>query len=376
MVKTVRDFDFNGKKVLVRTDLDVPMEDGKIRDEFRIKKSLPTLNNIMKQSEQVIIMGHLGRPGGEVNQDLSLKPIADKFSEILDENVAFVDDCTKKDLPDDKVVVLENVRFYKGERENNPRFAKKLASHGEIFVNEAFAVSHREHASTAGVAKLLPGCIGLQFEKELKYLNLEEQDDPKVALMGGAKLSTKIPVIKKLLKKVDRILLGGAMMFTFYKAQGWEIGNSLIEEEYVMDARTLMNNERIKLPGDVVVADGRESEEGEVVSADSIPEDKIGLDIGPKSLQTFKDYLSKANTVIWNGPMGYNENKEFAKATNAIAGYIANLDATTIIGGGDTASVINQLGLENEYTHVSTGGGAALNVLEGDKLPALEALKE
>jgi len=374
-MKTLQDFDFIDKRIILRADLDVPLDNGKIVDDFRLRTALATIKVILKQCRQLIIIGHAGRPNGP-DSKLSLKSVAERFQALLGDEITFLDDCVQESLPDSNIILLENLRFHKEEEENNEEFAKKLASYADIYVNEAFAVSHREHASIVGIPKHLPGCIGYQFEKELKFLKIENPERPFVAIIGGAKLETKLPCIAHLLGKVDNILLGGAMIFTFYKAKGYDVGKSLIDERRVADAKTLLNDPKLILPKDVMIADNPESKEARVVQADKIPSDKIGLDIGPASIEEFKQILNRARVIVWNGPLGYYENEVFAKATKDIAEALANLQpACTIIGGGDTAAVVDKLGIADKFTHVSTGGGSSLRLLGGKSLPGLDALK-
>ncbi|MFC1648738.1 phosphoglycerate kinase [Nanoarchaeota archaeon] len=370
-MKTVRDFDFSDKKVIVRLDLNVPLDNGKILDDYRITTVIPTLKHILGKCKKMIILSHAGRPKGERVESLSLKPVAQRLSELLGQEVAFGD---LEDVPESRIVLLENLRFYPEEKKNDEKFAKKLASLADIYVNDAFAVSHRKHASVVGIPKHIHGCIGFQLEKELKNLRIENAEKPVVAIMGGAKLETKVPVIENLLEKVDYILIGGAMMFTFYKAKGWEIGESLLDNEQLRKAKKLMQNKKIILPTDVIIAKSKDALDFEEVQADDMPEGMIGLDIGPDTLSNYMQILDNAKTIIWNGPLGYYENEIFAKATDELAGFLADLAAKTILGGGDTAAVANKLGLADKFTHVSTGGGAALQLLAGEKLPGLEAL--
>src|SRR3989339_454966 len=339
-MRTIKDIDFDNKRVLIRVGFNVPLDDdGNVVSDIRIKESIPTIKYILEHNaKQIILMSHLGRP-------------------------------------DAKIIMLENLRFHKEEEKNDEHFAERLSKLADIYVNDAFADMHRAHASTVGITKFMPGCIGFLVEKELKYLTLKEIERPFVAILGGAKISTKILVIKELLKKVDYLLLGGAMIFTFYKAKGYEIGKSMFEEDFITEAKMLLNNEKVILPDDIVVAaDKTEDSETHVVNEHQIPKDMIGLDIGPESIQVFKDYLKKAKTVFWNGPLGYFELEKFGKSTRAIAEYLADSDKVVIIGGGDTEDAI--LPWKDQYTHVSTGGGASLEFISGKELPAIQALKE
>lgn len=374
--KKLQDAELTGKKVLVRADLDVPLKDGKVADDKRLECALPTFKHILEHgAKQLIIMGHLHRPGGQVVPEMRMDPVAERLGKLLGEPVKKLDDCIDIDIPEDRIILLENLRFHKEEKENYEFFAKKLAKHADIYVNDAFAVSHREHASLVGITEFLPSYAGLKLQNELKMFAKVTNDieHPYVAVIGGAKISTKIKVIDNLLKKVDKLLLGGAMIFTFYKAMGYEVGKSLYEEEHVKLAKLLMHNEKLLLPKDVVVAKDKAGH-GRPVPVNDIPADEVGLDIGPETIKEFCETLSTAKTIAWNGPMGLFEVEEFAKGSNEIAHCLADIDATIVIGGGDTGAVIDKLGLEGKVTHVSTGGGASLKLLEGSKLVAVEAL--
>jgi len=324
-------------------------------------------------------MSHLGRPKGKKVAEFSLAPVAKRLSLLLGKYVEKLDDCVDIQVPDTRIVFLENLRFHSEEEDNYEFFAKKLAGHGDVYVNDAFGTCHRAHASVSAITQFLPSCAGLLLEKELKILGraLEKPERPFIAIIGGAKISDKINVINNLLKKVDKLLLGGAMIFTFYKAQGHEVGKSLCEPERIELAKLILHNEKLVLPVDVIVADKKESgAQSKTVDVDKIPDDWYGLDIGPKSVEQFKEALKNAGTVLWNGPMGLFEINEFAKATNDIARFLSGLDATVIIGVGDSASAIRKLNLESKVTHVSTGGGASLEFLEGKELPAIKALDQ
>ncbi|HIH32120.1 TPA: phosphoglycerate kinase [Candidatus Woesearchaeota archaeon] len=376
-MRTIKDIDFDNKRVLIRVGFNVPLDDdGNVVSDIRIKESIPTIKYILEHNaKQIILMSHLGRPDGKVVDKLKMDKVADKLEKALDMTVVKLDDCIDIKIPDAKIIMLENLRFHKEEEKNDEHFAERLSKLADIYVNDAFADMHRAHASTVGITKFMPGCIGFLVEKELKYLTLKEIERPFVAILGGAKISTKIPVIKELLKKVDYLLLGGAMIFTFYKAKGYEIGKSMFEEDFITEAKMLLNNEKVILPDDIVVAaDKTEDSETHVVNEHQIPKDMIGLDIGPESIQVFKDYLKKAKTVFWNGPLGYFELEKFGKSTRAIAEYLADSDKVVIIGGGDTEDAI--LPWKDQYTHVSTGGGASLEFISGKELPAIQALKE
>lgn len=394
---TIDDLAKNGglrsKKVLVRVDFNVPMSkesEGVITDDKRIVESLPTINKVISEGGRLILMSHMGRPKGEKNLKYSLRPIAIHLSELLNKPVLFADDCIGEstsaivnDLQDGDILLLENLRFYNEEEKNNPEFAEKLASYGDIYINDAFGTAHRAHASTEGVTKYIKTCAaGYLMQKELEYLSkaVASPEHPYVAILGGSKISGKIDVIKNLLGKADRILVGGGMIFTFYKAMGYEIGKSLLEEDRVELAKELLAEagSKLVLPSDVVIADKFENDASySTVDAGKIPADKIGMDIGAKTIASFRDEILKAKTVVWNGPMGVFEMDNFAKGTFEVAKALAEATkkgAVTVIGGGDSAAAIAKAGLEKEVSHVSTGGGASLEFLEGKTLPGVEAL--
>jgi len=376
-MRTLKDVNINGLRVLLRVDYNVPVdENGNILDDFRIKKSLPTIKYILKQAKQLIIMSHLGRPKGKFIKQYTMDKVAIRLMKYLGRNVVKVDDSANAIIPDDKIVLLENLRFHKEEKENDEEFAKKLASHADVFVNDAFAVCHREHASVVGVTKFLPSCAGFLIQEEVENLDLTSAEKPLMVIMGGAKLSTKFPMMNSLIPKVDKILLGGAMIFSFYKAQGLEIGDSLCEEDQIVTARLLANNEKIVLPKDIVVAtEINEKAEFKTVPVNRIPKKWIGLDLGVETMNDFKKILKKAKTVFWNGPLGYYEIEHFAESTYGMAKFLAGLKARVIIGGGDSASVIEKLNLRSEFSHVSTGGGASLEFIQNNTLLGLEVLK-
>ncbi len=381
------------KRVLVRVDFNVPMSkenEGQITDDKRIVESLPTIKKITSEGGKLILMSHMGRPKGEKNMKYSLRPIAMHLSELLDKPVLFADDCIGEsteaivnDLQDGDILLLENLRFYNEEEKNNPEFAKKLASYGDIYINDAFGTAHRAHASTEGVTKYIKTCAaGYLMEKELAYLSkaIANPEHPYAAILGGSKISGKIDVIKNLLGKADKILVGGGMIFTFYKAMGYEIGKSLLEEDKIELAKELIAEAgtKLMLPVDVVCADKFEnSAKFSTYKADAIPADMIGMDIGPETIKLFRDELLKAKTIVWNGPMGVFEMDNFAKGTFEVASALAEATkkgAVTVIGGGDSAAAIAKAGLEKQVSHVSTGGGASLEFLEGKTLPGVEAL--
>jgi len=376
-MRTLTQVDITGLRVLLRVDYNVPMDKNRdILDDFKIKNSLPTLKYILKRAKQVIIMSHLGRPDGKVVKKLRMDKIAVRLMKFVGRNVAKLDDCVDVVIPNEKVVLLENLRFHKKEKENNELFAKKLASHADVFVNDAFGVSHREHASVVGVTKFLPSCAGLLVQKEVENLNFSKAQRPLVVIMAGSKLSTKFPIINTLLPKVDRLLLGGAMIFTFYKALGFEIGNSLCEDDQLVTAKLLLNNEKIILPRDIVVAsDINENAKSKIVDSNKIPKKWTGVDIGEETINDFKKELKNAKTVFWNGPMGIYEIEKFAKATNELAEILSKLKAKVIIGGGDIVAAIDKLGIKDKFDFVSTGGGASLELIQKGTLPGLEVLK-
>jgi len=386
--RTIENIDVKGKKVLVRVDFNVPLSDGAITDDTRIKAALPTLKYLIENGAALILCSHLGRPKGEKNPDFSLKPAADRLGELLGKKVRFLNDClgeevkreVEKLIPGD-VIVLENTRFYAGEKKNDPEMAKELASFAEVFVNDAFGTAHRAHASTVGVTEYLPSVAGFLLEKEIQFLDktIENPNHPFVAILGGAKVSDKIGVIKNLLGKADKVLIGGGMANTFFKAKGLEIGDSLVEDEALDTARELITagGENLVLPIDVVIAnafDNNAEKKNQVVG--DVPDGWRILDIGPQTIEKFSKIVESAATVVWNGPMGVFEMPSFSKGTFEVANAIANSNAISIIGGGDSAAAINQSGLSNKITHISTGGGASLEMLEGIKLPGLMALDD
>lgn len=394
--KTVKDLDVRGKKVLVRVDFNVPLskeEKGKIADDARIKAALPTINYLSENGAKVILMSHLGRPKGEANPDFSLKPVADYLKNEYKDKFIFipsdvvVDEKVKKEvnkLADGQIALLENTRYRKEETKNGEDFAKELASLADLYVNDAFGTSHRAHASNVGVASILPSAVGFLIEKEIEVMGkaLEAPDHPFVSILGGAKVSDKIGVIENLITKVDTILIGGGMAYTFLKAMGKEIGKSLLEEDKMdlsleLIEKAKANGVEILLPVDVVIADKIEAGvDTEIVDIDDIPVDKEALDIGPKTAKLFAEKIKAAKTVVWNGPMGVFEIKEFSNGTNEVAKALADSDAVTIVGGGDSALAIEMAGLKDKITHVSTGGGASLEFLEGKDLPGITAIED
>jgi len=393
---TVNDLDVKGKRVLMRVDFNVPLRDGKVANDARIRAALPTIRQIVQNGGRLVLMSHLGRPKGERNPAMSLAPCAPVLSQLLKRPVAFVDDClgaavesAVAALADGDILLLQNLRYYEAETRNSLDFAAQLARLGDLYVNDAFGTAHRAHASTEGVTHYLEVCAaGLLMMKELDYLGrlLQSPEKPFVAVLGGAKISGKIDVIANLLPRVDRILIGGGMAFTFYKAQGLEIGASLLEEDRVGLARELLASagDKLVLPPDCVVAqtvDFAAHTVGELrtVDADAIPAAWRGLDIGPKSLAAFGAILAPARTVVWNGPMGVFEIPQTAAGTYAVARMLADVTAggaVTVIGGGDSAAAVAKAGVEDKVSHVSTGGGASLEFLEGKVLPGVAALSD
>lgn len=394
--KTVKDLEVKGKKVLVRVDFNVPLskeEKGKIADDARIKAAIPTINYLSENGAKVILMSHLGRPKGEANPEFALKPVADYLENVYGDKFKFlpspvvVDEKVKEEvnkLADGQIALLENTRFRKEETKNGEDFAKELASLADLYVNDAFGTSHRAHASNVGVASILPSAVGFLIEKEIEVMGkaLEAPDHPFVSILGGAKVSDKIGVIENLITKVDTILIGGGMAYTFLKAMGKEIGKSLLEEDKMdlsleLIEKAKANGVEILLPVDVVIADKIEAGVAtEIVDIDNIPVDKEALDIGPKTAKLFADKIKEAKTVVWNGPMGVFEIKEFSNGTNEVAKALAESDAVTIVGGGDSALAIEMAGLKDKITHVSTGGGASLEFLEGKDLPGITAIED
>lgn len=386
--KTVRDIDVAGKKVLVRVDFNVPIQNGKVGDDTRIQAALPTINYLLDGGASLILCSHLGRPKGEPDPEFSLKPVAAHLGDLLGQQVDFVGDCVgplaeeaAQQLQPKGVLLLENTRFHAGEKKNDPEMAKQLASLADIYVNDAFGSAHRAHASTAGVAQFLPAVAGFLMEKEIRYLGqaVADPERPFLAILGGAKISDKIGVIKNLLIKADQVLIGGGMANTFFKAQGYPVGDSLVEDESLDVAREIIStaNNQLRLPVDVVISDEFSNDaQFTVISMGPIPDGWRILDIGPETVANFGKLISEAGTVVWNGPMGVFEFPNFATGTNGIAAAVAGSAATSIIGGGDSVAAINQAGLAANITHISTGGGASLEMLEGKTLPGLAVLED
>ena len=388
--KTVKDIDVKGKKVLVRCDFNVPQkEDGTITDNRRIVAALDTIKYLLDHKAKVILCSHLGRPKGEFKKEFSLKPVAEELSKLLGQEVKLASDVIGEsahqltnNMKEGEVVLLENVRFHREETDNDPEFAKKLASLADIYVNDAFGTAHRAHASTAGVAAYLPAVSGFLIEKEINFMGdaLENPERPFMAILGGKKVSDKIGVIEALLEKVDILLIGGAMAYTFFKSMGYEVGNSICELDKLDLAKEIMQKAKekgvkIMLPVDTKV--GKEFDpntESKIVKYTEIPADWEGFDIGPETINMYVEELKKAKTVVWNGPLGLSEFEQFAAGTDTIAKALAESDAITIIGGGDSAAAIERMGLSDKFSHISTGGGASLEFLEGKKLPGIECL--
>ena len=390
--KTVKDIDLKDKKVLVRCDFNVPMDENKnITDNRRIVAALPTIKYLLEQNCKVVLCSHLGRPKGEFKPEFSLKPVAKELSKLLGQEVIMAEDVIGEDaknkaenLKNGEVLLLENVRFHREETDNDPEFAKKLASFGEVFVNDAFGTAHRAHASTEGVTKYLPAVSGFLIEKELKFLGeaLENPERPFVAILGGSKVSDKIGVIENLLEKVDTLIIGGGMAYTFFKAQGYNVGDSLCEEDKCDLALEIMEKAKEKkvkflLPIDNKIGkEFKPDTESKTVKSTEIPDGWEGLDIGEETIKLYKEELQNAKTIVWNGPLGVFEFDQFAVGTNEIAKALGDIDAIKIIGGGDSAAAVEKAGLAEKMTHISTGGGASLEFLEGKKLPGIEALMD
>lgn len=391
--KTLEDVSLAGKRVLVRVDFNVPLDkERNITDDTRIRAALPTIQYLLKNNAKLVLMSHLGRPKGQgFEQDFSMAPVAKRLGELLGQEVSLATDVIGEsatslveNLEEGGVVLLENLRFHKEEKKNDPDYAKALASFGEVYVNDAFGTAHRAHASTEGVAHHLPAVAGYLMQKELDILGkaVSNPDHPFVAILGGAKVSDKIGVINNLIEKVDTLIIGGAMAYTFIKAQGYEVGNSLLEEDKIELAKELLQKAKDKgvkllLPVDNVVAkEFKADAEHKIAHSDNIPVGWEGLDIGPESVELFGEEILKAKLVVWNGPMGVFEMPAFAKGTEAIADYMSRCTGTTIIGGGDSAAAVKKLGYGDKMTHISTGGGASLEFLEGIELPGVAALDD
>lgn len=386
--RSVRDLDLRDKRVLVRVDFNVPVKDGQVTDDTRIRRALPTIRHLLSDGARPVLISHLGRPKGEPDQKYVMDPVAARLRELLGEPVEKLDAAigpeveeALEDWDGRGVVLLENSRFYPGETKNDPGFADQLAAMADLYVDDAFGAAHRAHATTVGVAERLPAAAGLLMEEEIDYLDkvLENPERPFVAILGGAKVSDKLGVIDSLLGTADSLLIGGAMGFTFFEAIGYEVGNSLVEDDYLEEAKRLMEEagDRLVLPVDVVVAGAmEEGAESETVASGGIPPGKMGLDIGPETVDLFEGHISRANTIFWNGPMGVFEIDDFAKGTEGVARAVAQSGATSVVGGGDSVAAVNKLGLQDRMSHISTGGGASLEYVEGKELPGIAVLPE
>ncbi len=389
--KTVEDIEVKGKRCIVRCDFNVPVKDGVITDDKRIREALKTVKYLKDNGAKIILCSHMGRPKGEFNMKYSLAPVAERISELMGCEVVMAKDVIGEDakakaaaLKDGDILLLENLRFHKEEEKNVPEFAKELASFADIYVNDAFGTAHRAHASTAGIADYLPAVCGYLIQKEIDIMGkaLNDPARPFVAILGGAKVSDKIGVIENLIDKVDSLVIGGGMAYTFLKAKGYNIGTSLLEEDKIDLAKSLMEkaaakNVNLLLPVDTAIHDKFENTDNfSVVDADKMPDGFMGLDIGPKSVELFSETIKNAETVVWNGPMGVFEFEAFATGTKAIAKAVAESGAISIIGGGDSAAAVEQLGFADKMTHISTGGGASLEFLEGLELPGIAALND
>ncbi len=385
--RSVRDLDVGGKRVLVRVDFNVPVKADEVTDDTRIRRALPTIRHLLENGARPVLISHLGRPKGEPDPKYAMDPVAKRLEELIGVPVLKLDaavgqkveEALKNWNAEGGVVLLENSRFYPGETKNDPEFAEQLATLADLYVDDAFGAAHRAHATTVGVAERLPAAAGLLMEDEIDYLDkvLRDPERPFVAILGGAKVSDKLGVIESLLSVADTLLIGGAMCFTFFKAQGYEVGKSLVEDEYVEEAGRLMNEagERLVLPVDIVVAERmEETAPAKVMRIDGIPENTMGLDVGPDTVERFGEQITGARTVFWNGPMGVFEIDAFAKGTEGVARAVAGSGATSIVGGGDSVAAVSKLGLEEAMSHISTGGGASLEYIEGKELPGIAVL--
>jgi phosphoglycerate kinase len=391
-VKTVKDIDLTNKRVLVRADFNVPLKEGTITDDTRIQAALPTLRYILEQEgTSLVLMSHLGRPKGEKKPELSLGPVGRRLADLLGAPVKTAPDCIGEDtlsmaknLKAGEVLLLENLRFHKEETDNDPKFAEELAKNGDVYVNDAFGTAHRAHASTEGVARLLPAAAGFLIDKEVRFFEhiLSNPEKPFVAIIGGAKVSTKIGVLEKLIEKCTTLVIGGAMSYTFLKAQGKAVGASKVEEEYLDTAKKLLEQAKkagisVVLPEDHMCAEEfSEDAQPKYVDTNEIPDDLIGLDVGPNTLQSLREVISEARTLVWNGPLGVFEFESFAKGTLEVAQMVAECSGTTVVGGGDSVAAVNKFGFAEKIDHVSTGGGASLEFLEGRKLPGIAVLEK
>ncbi|MGB2599099.1 MAG: phosphoglycerate kinase [Candidatus Omnitrophota bacterium] len=391
MKKTVKDMQVKGKRVLMRADFNVPLDEKRnITDDSRIVASLPTIQYILDNGGKIVLMSHLGRPKGEVKPELSLAPVAERLSSLLKRSVKKMDDCVGEDveeavsnMKEGDVILLENLRFHKEETKNDPGFAKQLASLGDIYVNDAFGTCHRAHASTVGVTEYLPSVAGFLVQKEIEYFEkvTKDPEKPFCLMLGGAKVADKIPVIENMMDKVDFLLIGGAMAYTFLKSRLKGIGSSRVEEEMLDTVNKIFELASTKkvsifLPKDHVIAKEIKADAKAKTVKENIPDGWIGLDIGPDTVKSYESVLGESKTIVWNGPVGFFEMKQFSEGTTELAEFIAGLNATTVIGGGDTAAAIHQLSLGKKMSHISTGGGASLEYLEGKELPGIAALND
>jgi len=390
-IRTIRDASLDGKRVLMRADFNVPVEKGSITDDTRIRAALPTIEYILEKKARLILMSHLGRPKGQQKEEFSLAPAADRLSGLIGRPVAFIKDCIGETAEDavskleaGEVLLLENLRFHEGETKNDEEMARSLARLGDVYVNDAFGTAHRAHASTEGVTRFLPSFAGFLIEKEVEFFSkvLEHPEKPFVAIIGGAKVSTKIAVLESLLQRCSTLVIGGGMAYSFLKAKGISIGKSMCEEEYLKTARELLEKAKqrgvdIILPEDHLAAEEFDAGAKPLeVSGEEIPDNLIGMDIGPKTVEGLRQVIAEAKTLVWNGPMGVFEFEAFAKGTLHVAEFVAECGGTTVIGGGDSVAAVNKFGLADKIDHVSTGGGASLEFLEGKTLPGIAALMD
>ncbi len=385
--RSVRDLDVRGKKVLVRMDFNVPVKDGRVTDDTRIKRALPTIRYLLERGARPVLISHLGRPKGEPDLEYAMDPVARRLEELLEAPVLKLDAAVGEEVEEalanfsEGVVLLENSRFYPGETKNDPEFSKQLASLADLYIDDAFGAAHRAHATVVGVAELLPAAAGLLMEEEIDSLDkiMRSPERPFVAILGGAKVSDKLGVIESMLEVANTLLLGGAMCFTFFEAKGFETGNSLVEDEYLKEAKRLIDEagEKLVLPVDVVAAEKMEEDApSKVVKVEEFPADLMGLDIGPETVEKFRGYIADAKTIFWNGPMGVFEIDAFAKGTEGVARAVAESGAVSVVGGGDSVAAVRKLGLENDIGFISTGGGASLEYVEGKELPGIAILPD
>ncbi len=374
-LKTINDYDFNGKKVILRAELDVPLSNGKIISDNRLKANIPTIKLLLeKGAKQILIIGHLGRPNG-IEQDKSTKHLVERFKELLNQDVFYAENFEVQ-LPEVRIVIFENTRFFAGEKENTEEFSKAIAKYGDVFVNNCFSTSTRDHASLTGVAKLLPSFAGLRVIEELQALSIVDKESPKVLMLGGAKMETKLPVIKEMLDKVDKILLGSSTIIDLLKAKGTYNGKIIYSYHDINELKEIVDNPKIIYPIDFACSKTKTAEDLTYKELEDIEEDDFVLDLGPDTIELYKKELQDAKTIIWNGPFGFYEIKEYAKSSEEIAKFIANLNAFTLIGGGDTEEILEMTGVQDKINHICIGGGSMLKLLAGDKLPALEILKD